>query len=138
MDNLLFQKIWEDVDFYEIKVKAYNDNVKAETELYVNNKSIISLSNNIKDLVKAPNNNFYWEIGSRDLSVESFFSLRKVAYDNLGHFQFEVNIGIQNDNNINYYCLFPISAEIGLLSQFGESVLLLNKDNTFESIISLC
>lgn len=135
MDNLLFQKIWEDFDFYEIQVTAYNDNVKAQTELYVNKKSIISLSNDIRNLVKTPSNNFYWEIGSHDLSVESFFSLKKIAYDNLGHFQFEVNIGIQNDNNANYYSLFPISTEAGLLSQFGENILLLNNDNTFESCI---
>ena len=32
MNNLLFEKIWEDADFYQIIVKALAKNISAETK----------------------------------------------------------------------------------------------------------
>ena len=54
-------------------------------------------------------------------------------YDNLGHYKFVLKFGFQNDDNKNYGCSFPITTETGLLLHFAENVLLLNKDNSFES-----
>lgn len=128
MDNLLFEKIWEDIDFYQIKVKASGENITAETKVYVTKDSIITLSDNIKNLVDRHYNEFYWEIGDTDLSVQSFFSIRLAEYDNLGHYKFVLKFGFQNDDGEDYGCSFPITTETGLLSQFAENILLLNKD----------
>lgn len=72
-----------------------------------------------------------WE--DADLPAESFFSIGLAEYDNLGHYKFVLKFGFQNDDNKNYGCSFPITTEMGLLLHFAENVLLLNKDNSFES-----
>lgn len=72
-----------------------------------------------------------WE--DTDLSAESFFSIGLAEYDNLGHYKFVLKFGFQNDDNKNYGCSFPITTKTGLLLHFAENVLLLNKDNSFES-----
>ena len=72
-----------------------------------------------------------WE--DADLSAESFFSIGFAEYDNLGHYKFVLKFGFQNDDNKNYGCSFPRATETGLLLHFAENVLLLNKDNSFES-----
>ena len=123
MNNLLFEKIWEDADFYQIMVKALAKNISAETKVYVTKENIIALSESIKNLIDKHHSEFYWEIGDTDLSAESFISIGLAEYDNLGHYKFVLKFG----------CSFPITTETGLLSHFSENVLLLNKDNSFES-----
>lgn len=44
MNNLLFEKIWEDADFYQIIVKALAKIISAETKVYVTKENIIALS----------------------------------------------------------------------------------------------
>lgn len=131
MDNLSFEKIWEDLDFYEIKVEANNDDVKVHTRLFVNKSDIVLLSGYIKNIVNLPNDSFYWEIGDTDLSVESFLSIKKIKNDQFGHFWLEINIGFQNDCNIDYYCKFPILTELGLLLSFSEKILSLNQNKNY-------
>ena len=133
MDNLLFEKIWEDTDFYRINVKASGKNITSETKVYVTKENIIALSESIKNLIAKHHSEFYWEIGDTDLSAESFFSIRLAEYDNLGHFKFVLKFGFQNDDGEDYGCTFSITTETGLLLQFAENVLKLNKDNSFES-----
>lgn len=133
MNNLLLEKVWEDTDFYQIKVKALAGNISAETKVYVTKENIIALSDSIKNLIDKRYSEFYWEIGDTDLSAESFFSIRLTEYDKQGHFKFVLKFGFQNDDNENYGCSFPITTETGLLLHFAKNVLLLNKDNSFES-----
>ena len=83
MNNLLFEKIWEDADFYQIIVKALAKNISAETKVYVTKENIIALSDLIKNLIDKHHSEFYWEIGDTDLSAESFFSIGLAEYDNL-------------------------------------------------------
>ena len=83
MNNLLFEKIWEDADFYQIIVKALAKNISAETKVYVTKENIIALSDLIKNLIDKQHSEFYWEIGDTDLSAESFFSIGLAEYDNL-------------------------------------------------------
>ena len=45
MNNLLFEKIWEDADFYQIMVKALAKNIIAETKVYVTKENIARLTN---------------------------------------------------------------------------------------------
>ena len=40
MNNLLFEKIWEDADFYQIIVKVLAKNISAETKVYVTKENI--------------------------------------------------------------------------------------------------
>ena len=63
MNNLLFEKIWEDADFYQIIVKALAKNISAETKVYVTKENIIALSESIKNLINKHHSEFYWEIG---------------------------------------------------------------------------
>ena len=143
---MLFEKIWEDADFYQIIVKALAKNISAETKVYVTKENIIALSESIKNLIDKHHSEFYWEIGDTDLCAESFFSIGLAEYDNLGHYKFVgsemcirdsykfvLKFGFQNDDNKNYGCSFPMTTETGLLLHFAENVLLLNKDNSFES-----
>lgn len=130
---MLFEKIWEDADFYQIIVKALAKNISAETKVYVTKENIIALSDLIKNLIDKQHSEFYWEIDDTDLSAESFFSIGLAEYDNLGHYKFVLKFGFQNDDNKNYGCSFPMTTETGLLLYFAENVLLLNKDNSFES-----
>lgn len=44
MNNLLFEKIWKDADFYQIIVKALAKIISAETKVYVTKENIIALS----------------------------------------------------------------------------------------------
>ena len=83
MNNLLFEKIWEDADFYQIMVKALAKNISAETKVYVTKENIIALSESIKNFIDKHHSEFYWEIGDTDLSAESFFSIGLAEYDNL-------------------------------------------------------
>lgn len=133
MNNLLLEKVWEDTDFYQIKVKALAENISAETKVYVTKENIIALSDSIQNLIDKRYSEFYWEIGDTDLSAESFFSIRLTEYDKRGHFKFVLKFGFQNDDNEDYGCSFPITTETGLLLHFAKNVLLLNKDNSFES-----
>lgn len=48
MNNLLFEKIWEDADFYQIMVKTLAKNISVETKVYVTKENIIALSNQSK------------------------------------------------------------------------------------------
>ena len=120
--------------FFEVKIQIITADIKLTNNFYITEDDICRLSDSIKVYISGDNKNMFWEIGEKDLGLRSYFSIKIIENDGLGHLIIEVYINLQEEYDNKYHCTLAIKTEIGLLSNFGESILLLNKSDIGTSV----
>lgn len=127
MDNLIFERVWQDEGFFEIKVTAQSELVQATTCSYTNDNSITELSERLVAFPISNTDEYLWRNGKRGDGHTPCVELRFFCKDKVGHIGIEAYMEIDDGASFDvHHCCFYLSAEPGLLNRFGKSLLLLN------------
>ena len=127
MNNIIFKRIWQDEDFYEIEVQAQNKVISASANFYVVDEDLARLSKELTDFPFGSNKEIVWELPNIEGSPREL-SLRIFLKDKLGHVKIEIYMVLKNyDEPERYNCFFSVSTEIGVLNRFGQRLIGLNK-----------
>lgn len=135
MAVLSIERIWEDVDFYEIEVIARSEIISASVKSYTTVALINELALRLATFPKKLDDRFIWENGSKGDDSTPYISLEFWCEDKLGHIIIEVYMEIDDGASYNKHnCCFFIKTEPGLLNSFGKSLVLLNEQGIGKKI----
>ena len=136
MDTISFEKIWEDVDFFQIQISVKTENIQVRTKIYTDIESIKRLSQKISTFPQNSADKFVWGNGEGGDDSTSCVSLEFWCEDELGHILVEVYLELEDGIPYGKYnCRFLIKTEIGLLSSFGKSLPILNRQGVGQRVI---
>jgi hypothetical protein len=128
MDNLSIERVWEDIEFFEVEITAQSKLVCAKVKSYIQDPKIDELVSRLTSFPKSINDRYYWENGKRGDDWTPFVSLEFWCEDKLGHVVIEVYIEIDDGASYTKHnCCFFVKTDIGLLNSFGKSLALLNE-----------
>lgn len=135
MAVLSIERIWEDVDFFEIEVTARSEIISASVKSYTTVALINELALRLVTFPKKLDDRFIWENGSKGDDSTPYISLEFWCEDKLGHIIIEVYMEIDDGASYNKHnCCFFIKTEPGLLNSFGKSLVLLNEQGIGKKI----
>jgi len=127
MNNISIERIWQDNDFFEIRVTAASQFARATTNVYITDTDILQLANILATFPQESNPEINWQI-SESAKIQKNLSLKVLQKDKFGHVLIEVYMVIKDGNcGENHHCCFYIETEMGLLNTFGKRLLAINK-----------
>lgn len=137
MDNIIFEKVWQDDNLIELKISANSEFVSAHQNCYIEDKKLKELSEKICNFVEDYNENCYLEFGKKEENYSPAFSMNILPADMLGHVKIEVDIEIEDNDTRAHRCCFYVKSELGLVEQLGKALkeLAMEKDR---KKVSLC
>jgi len=129
MNNLSIERIWQDNDFFEIRVTAVSQLVQATTNVYITDSDILQLANALATFPQKSDSEISWQV-SESSAIQKNLSLKVLQKDKFGHLLVEVYMIIKDgDCGENHHCCFYIQTEIGLLNTFGKRLSVINEPN---------
>jgi hypothetical protein len=135
MDILSIERVWEDADFFEIEVMAQSDIIRASVRSYTTIASINELALRLTTFPQNHDDRYLWENGVKGDEYTPFVSLDFWCKDKHGRIIVEVYMELDDGASYNKHnCCFFIKTEIGLLNNFGKSLILLNKQGIGKKI----
>ena len=129
MDNIIFEKIWEDSNIIELKVIASSKFINVFQNCYVEDTILKSAADKIYNYTKNNKEVCYLEFGNKIGNYTPAFSLNILPCDDYGHVKIEVDIEIADNDIRAHRCCFYVNCELGQLERFGKSLILLISDN---------
>ena len=126
--GLSIERVWEDVDFFQIEVIAQSKLISARVKSYTTVNSITELISRLKTFPEHLDDRYIWENGDKGEGYTPFISLEFWCEDKLGHIVIEVYMELDDGASYDKHnCCFYIKTEVGLLNSFGKSLALLNQ-----------
>lgn len=128
MDIISIERVWEDEHFFEIEVIAKSKIAYARSKSYTTVDLINDLASRLATFPKNSDDRFLWENGTKGDKSTPFISLEFWCEDKLGHIIVEVYMELDDGGEYSKHnCCFFIKTELGLLNNFGKSLVLLNE-----------
>lgn len=128
MDNLIFERIWQDEYFFELEMTAQSERVRARTKTYCSEEAISLLSGVLAVFPRSRNDSYLWENGDKGDPYPPFVSLKFYCKDGSGHIGIEVFMEIDDGGSLDrHHCCFTLSAEAGMLNRFGRALRHINE-----------
>lgn len=135
MAVLSIERIWEDVDFFEIEVIAQSEIISVSVRSYTTVALINELALRLATFPQKIDDRYIWENGSKGDDSTPYVSLEFWCEDKLGHIIIEVYMEIDDGASYNKHnCCFFVKTEPGLLNNFGKSLVLLNEQGIGKKI----
>ncbi len=122
MDNIVFEKIWEDDCIFEIKVTATSKYVTAYQKFYIDEKRLSDISQRIVQYSKFFKEPCYVQTGEKKGNFTPAFSMNISNIDMSGHVKIEVDIEISDIEDRSHRCLYYIKTDLGSLEIFGKKI----------------
>lgn len=127
MDNIIIKKTWSDQDFFQIEIWFVSDMVSCKTVTYTTTEEITSLSNKIFSCTNKDGEGFEWRIGEKGSEHSPMIAISASHVDIHGRVLLNVECDVLSAAcAANYFCSFPVVAELGLLRSFGERIVSIN------------
>lgn len=124
-DNITMERIWQDEDFFEIRIICSNSKVKATTEIYMTDDMLEELHDKMSDIIALKCNNVVWICGERGEQSSTCLEL-DISIDKMGHVLIEVFMEINDGGSRDKHnCSFGINTELGLLEEFDRKLVML-------------
>lgn len=137
MDNIIFEKVWQDGNLIELKISANSEFVNAYQSCYIEDNMLTEISKKMCNYVENYNTKCYLEFGKKEGNYTPAFSMCILSADKLGHTKIEVDIEIADNETRSHRCCFFVNSELGLIEKFAKSIN--NLITSSEGIeISLC
>lgn len=128
MDNLIFERVWEDAEFYKISIIAQSSCVQAYSRIYTTPELIKELADKLKFFPRTVEDRFVWENGEKGPYSAPCIILEFLCEDRSGHVGINVYLELEgNRPGDEQYCCFPMNAEPGYLNRFANALLRLNE-----------
>lgn len=122
MDNIIFEKVWQDGNLMELKILANSEFVTAYQNCYIEDKALIEISERIFGYIENYNIACYLEFGKKEGNYTPAFSMSILSSDTHGHVKIEVDIEIADNDTRSHRCSFFVNSELGLIEQLGRSL----------------
>lgn len=119
MDNLIFEKVWQDESLIELKISAKSEFVSAFQSCYIQDTRLEEIADKICDFVENYNEACYLEFGKKEGNYTPAFSMCMLPADMSGHVKIEVDIEIADNDMHSHRCCFYVKSELGLIEQLG-------------------
>lgn len=138
MDNLVFERIWEDNEFFMLNVSASSPHASVCEKIYTTDAAIAALSDGICDYCDKKRVDFFWENGKKGDGYTTYLSLRFLTADRLGHAKIEVFCEIADGGSYEKHnSCFYLSTDCSALYTFAKGLLALCAKGTGKKI-ALC
>ena len=135
--NIKIEKIWKDVDFFEVMVTCANENITASSPVYLTNTLVDQLHDEIDSLLSTISDLISWQSHAPAGSADPCFALKMWRKDSTGHVRIEVYLELNDGGDLNKHnCCFYIDTEIGLLYEFNQKLDTI-KNGEIGTVISL-
>jgi len=131
-DNIEIEKIWQDDDFFEVRVRCSSEIVTAVSCVYISDEQMKCLYQQLNAfLCDEEMMQIYWESGEKGDNTTASISFLFIRVDMLGHIKIEVFMELNDGGKLSEHnCRFYVDAEIGQLYNFLEQIpLIVTKDN---------
>jgi hypothetical protein len=123
LGGLSIERVWEDVDFFEIEVIAQSDIICARARSYTTVTLINELALHLMYFPMKLDDRYIWENGTRGDSSTPFVSFEFWCEDKSGHIVIEVYMELDDGaSKDKHNCCFFVRTEIALLNCFGKSL----------------
>lgn len=119
MDNIIFEKIWQDENLIELKISANSEFVSAYQRCYIQDNILAEIVEKICNYVGNYNENCYLEFGKKEGNYTPAFSMCILPADMSGHVKIEVDIEIADNDTRSHRCCFYVNSELGLIEKLG-------------------
>lgn len=119
MDNLVFEKKWQDETLIELKISAKSEFVSAFQSCYIQDSSLEEIADKICGFAENYNEACYLEFGKKEGNYTPAFSMYMLPADLSGHVKIEVDIEIADNDMRSHRCCFYVKSELGLIEQMG-------------------
>lgn len=130
MNNLVIQRLRDDIDFFEIGVEAQSEYVKARTSTYTTTTKIDELALRLETYPVNTEDKFIWENGGKGDDYTPYVSL-EFSYENDGTILIEVYLEVDDGASLSKHnCCFYVKTEAGSLNVFGKSLRYINEKGT--------
>lgn len=118
MDNIIFEKIWEDECMIEIKITAISSYVTAYQTFHITEDKLSDIANEISNY----KGNLYVETGNKRGNNAPAFSMFVTSYNAIGKLNIEVDIEIDDINNRSHRCIYYVKSNIDSLKKLGKNL----------------
>lgn len=124
VDNLIFTRIWQDIEFFQIGIECITELLAVRGKVYITDALVDDLHNKIERFLSGDVDSTYWRNGTRGDGTAPCITLQFFRKDNRGHILIEIFMEIDDGGTLSAHnCCFYINTEIGLLHQFKENLL---------------
>lgn len=122
IDNIIFEKIWQDGDLIELKISGKSDFVSVYQYCYIDNYDLVEIAKKMYSFINNHNNEYYLEFGKKSCDYTPAFSMRILPANLTGHLKIETDFEIADTDTHLHKCCFYINSEIGLIRNLGKSL----------------
>ncbi len=122
MDNITFEKIWQDDNIIELKISANNDFVSANQTCYIQCIDIEKSINKITEYINKKDTECYIQFGNKKGNYTPAFSMRLLQHDAYGHIKIELDMEIDDNNTRSHRCMFFVTTELGTVEFFQNNM----------------
>ena len=128
MDNIIFEKIWQDDSLIELKISADSEFASAHQSCYIQDKNLEEIAETICNFVDNYNEACYLEFGKKEGNYTPAFSMCMLPVDTSGHVKIEVDIEIADNDMRSHRCCFYVKSELGSIERLGMTLKKLIKE----------
>lgn len=121
MDNLIFEKFWEDGTLIEMKVTAISKFSTSYQMCYVDESKINELIDKIRMYSADYTQEVLIEFGKKNGDYTPAFSMKLMKADTRGHVKIEVDIEIDDIGDRSHRCKYFVESELGAIERFGQT-----------------
>ena len=119
MDNIIFEKVWQDGHLIELKISANSEFASAYQSCYVQDTLLQEISEKIQSYVDNYGEFCYLEFGKKEGNYTPAFSMCILPADTSGHIKIDIDIEIADNDTRSHRCSFYVKSELGLIEQLG-------------------
>lgn len=123
MNNIIFEKVWEDDTSIELKITAISKYATSYQSCYVNEAEIQEMIIKINEYVKDYTKDVYIIFGEKEGNYTPAFSMNLLKADSRGRVKIEVDIEIDDTEDRSHRCKYFVESEIGAIERFGQNAL---------------
>lgn len=122
MNALIIERIWEDVDLYEISMSVKGTDINVKMPTYINDEIILELSKAMNDVGYGKIDEYLWECGKDIENVTSYAAMKIYRFNKVG--KIAIDFILDNKSKKPYWkrTEFSIFTESNLLIDFSSSI----------------
>lgn len=122
MNNLIFEKIYEDDSLVELRITAISEYVQAFQDCYIDKEYLNQIGEKIHEYANIYDKECYLEFGKKEGDYTPSFSMKLLPANFLGHLKIEVDVEIADNDKREHRCCFFVESELGLIGRLGEQL----------------
>ena len=126
MNNLTFEKVWQENDLIELKITAVSKYVQAFQYCYIQRCDLLDIAKKIKCFISDYTNPLYLEFGKKEGNYTPSFAMCLFSEKTTGHIKVEVDVEIDDNFERKHRCKFYVYSELGLIEQLVEKIILVS------------